>query len=76
MSTSPLPAEYDGPRACTPHELPLVLDLINHVFRTGAIRPGEPPARPTMGWDYSHIYHSDNLGRVRVVARLQLPGSI
>jgi hypothetical protein len=21
-----------------------------------------------MGWDYSHIYHSDNLGRVRVVA--------
>lgn len=59
------PEGYDGPRACGPYELAPALDMINLVFRT---QPGSgPPRAPSMGWDYSHIYHGDNLENVRIV---------
>lgn len=59
------PDGFDGPRACGPFELAPTLDLINLVFRTQRAAGG--PAAPSMGWDYSHIYHPDNLHNVRVV---------
>lgn len=67
------PEGYDGPRACGPYELAPLLDMINLVFRT---RPdGGGPRAPSMGWDYSHIYHAGNLDNVRIVCHRGRPVS-
>ena len=64
-SSNAVPEGYDGPRACRPLELAPTLDLINYVFR----HLRTPPGRPTMGWDYPHVYNPANLDNVRIVAR-------
>ena len=62
-----VPAGYDGPRACAWHELASAVDLANLVLRVLGAPPGAPPRWPTIGGDYGHIYHGDNLPNVRVV---------
>jgi GNAT superfamily N-acetyltransferase len=70
MSTSPgLLDGFDGPRACGPWDLAGVLDLANLVLRTLGTPPGGPPRRPTIGYDYTHIYHPDNLDNIRIICR-------
>ncbi|HEX2036845.1 MAG TPA: GNAT family N-acetyltransferase [Chloroflexota bacterium] len=60
-------SEFDGPRGCGPYELAPTLDLINWVFRGERPAPDRAPGRVTMGWDYAHIYHPQNLDNVRIV---------
>jgi GNAT superfamily N-acetyltransferase len=55
------PGAFDGPRAPDPNELAPTLDLINLVLRT------QRGLEPTFGWDFSHIYHEDNLDNVRIL---------
>ena len=43
------------------------MDLANLVLRVLGAPPGAPPRWPTIGGDYGHIYHGDNLPNVRVV---------
>ena len=43
------------------------LDLANLVMRTLGTLPGAPPRRPTIGYDYTHVYHPGNLDNIRVV---------
>ena len=62
-----VPAGYDGPRACAWHELAGVVDLANLVLRVLGAPPGAPPRWPSIGGDYGHIYHGDNLPNIRVV---------
>ncbi len=62
-----IPAGYDGPRGCAWHELASAVDLANLVLRVLGAPPGAPPRWPTIGGDYGHIYHGDNLPNVRVV---------
>lgn len=62
-----VPAGYDGPRACTWHELASAVDLANLVLRVLGAPPGAPPRWPTIGGDYGHVYNGDNLPNVRVV---------
>jgi GNAT superfamily N-acetyltransferase len=62
-------AGFDGPRACDPYELPLVMDLVNLVMRVLNTPAGQPTRWPTFGWDYPHIYHPGNIENIRVVAR-------
>ncbi|MBI3973597.1 MAG: GNAT family N-acetyltransferase [Chloroflexi bacterium] len=59
---------FDGPRACGPFDLAPTLDLINLVFRTHGVAAADRPRFPTMGWDYAHVYHPDNLDNVRIVS--------
>ena len=58
-----VPAGFDGPRVCAWHELASVLDLANLVMRVLAA----PPRRPTIGGDFAHMYHGDNLHNISVV---------
>jgi ribosomal protein S18 acetylase RimI-like enzyme len=60
-------APLDGPRACGVYELPAVLDLANYVLRTLWVAPGQPPRPPTIGFDFPHVFNSDNLLNIRVV---------
>jgi hypothetical protein len=57
-----IPAGYDGPHACGPLDLALALDLLNLVFRSS----GSAPA-PSIGWEYSFVYHPGNLENLRVI---------
>ena len=65
--TPAVPAGYDGPRACAWHELASAVDLANLVLRVLGAPPGAPPRWPSIGGDYGHIYHGDNLPNIRVV---------
>ena len=58
-----VPAGYDGPRACAGHELASVLDLANLVLRVLEAAP----RWPSIGGDFAHMYHGDNLHNIRVV---------
>jgi GNAT superfamily N-acetyltransferase len=62
-------AGFDGPRACDPYELPLVMDLVNLVMRVLNTPAGQPTRWPTFGWDYPHIYNPGNIENIRVFAR-------
>ena len=60
-----VPAGYDGPRACRPHEFGAMLDLQNLALRT--LNAPEPPRWPSMGADWPHVYHPGNLDNIRVI---------
>ena len=53
--------KINGPRACRAEELPELLELVNHVFRTSQGRP------PDISDAYRHIYCEENLELVRVI---------
>jgi GNAT superfamily N-acetyltransferase len=71
MENRELPKGFDGPRACGAYDLAPTIDLINQVFRTQPTS-GVPRA-PSMGWDYSPIYHPDNLQNVRIICHRGRP---
>ncbi len=60
------PEGLEGPRACGPYELPGVLDLANLVMRTLETPKGRPPSRPTIGFDYPHVFNPHNLENIRI----------
>ncbi|MDP6779561.1 MAG: GNAT family N-acetyltransferase [Candidatus Latescibacteria bacterium] len=60
------PDDIEGPRACGPYELASVLDLVNLVHRTLWAEPGGAVPRPTIGFDYPHVYATTNLDNIRV----------
>ena len=60
------PDDIEGPRACGPYELAGVLDLVTLVHRTLWTSPGGPVPRPTIGFDYPHVYATTNLENIRI----------
>ncbi|MBM3935482.1 MAG: GNAT family N-acetyltransferase [SAR202 cluster bacterium] len=65
--TDRITAELEGPRACGKYELACVLDTANYVMRYLQTPAGQPTRLPTIGFDWSHIYHQDNLENIRVI---------
>ena len=61
------PEDLEGPRACGPYELAGVLDLANFVMRTMETPKGQPPRRPSIGFDYPHVFNPHNLDNIRIV---------
>src|SRR6476659_8480799 len=67
MPNADLPPGIEGPRACGPMDLAGTLDLANLVLRTLGTPAGAAPRRPTIGYDYTHIYHPGNLDNIRII---------
>lgn len=64
MSSNDLPLGFDGPRACGRYDLAPLLDNANLVMRV----LGAGPGRPTVGFDWSHIYNHSNLDNIRLIS--------
>ena len=66
MKSPEISNEFEGPKPCNMYDLASVLDNANLVMRVHESPDGGPYTRPTIGYDWAHIYNQENLENIRV----------